>query len=385
MTKHTKFYDILGVKYDADSSALKKAYKRLAKKYHPDKNPDTEEEFKKISMAYETLSDPLKKEIYDIHGEQGINERGGPRQSPMDIFNMFFNTQKSNKTADTIYNLEITLEEIYNGAIKQLSLQKNVICKLCKGIGGKESEEIICVVCRGEGSTETVRQLAPGMTQRMHMLCNNCGGKRKVTEIKYKCDKCNGKRVVLEKKILEVNIKKGTRNGQKNIFHKEGNQEPNIESGDIVIIFVEKEHSVYKRNGSNIITKMDINLTEALCGLNKSIKTLDNRKLFIQTIPGKEVIQNSEIKVIKHEGLVCENSSKRGDLIIQFFVDFPKSISLDIIDELELLLPPKNDDEFLEYDNTYEKVNLENYENLDNEDEYIDEEAYHSTHSCATQ
>lgn len=385
MTKHTKFYDILGVKCDADLSTIKNAYKKLAKKYHPDKNPNTEEEFKKISSAYETLSDESKRELYDNYGEEGIKERGGTQRSPMDIFNMFFKSQKPHKTEDTIYNLEISLGEIYNGAVKHLSLQKNVICKTCNGVGGRESEEKVCVACKGAGSFETVRHLGPGMSQRMHMLCNNCEGKRKVTEIKHKCNKCEGKRVILEKKMLEITVNKGAKNGQKIIFYKEGNQEPNMISGDIIIVFIEKEHDVYKRSGSNIITKLDINLTEALCGLSKSIKTLDKRTLFIQTVPGKEVIQNSEIKVIKYEGLFCEKSSKRGDLIIQFFVNFPKSISLDVIDELELLLPPKNDDKFLEYDNSYKRVDLEKYENLDEEEEEMDEEAFHNSHSCATQ
>ena len=150
MVKETRFYDLLGVKPTANESELKKAYRRLALKYHPDKNPGPEagEKFKEISMAYEVLSNEDKRRIYDQHGEQGIKEggSGGGHSSPMDIFDMFFGgggfggmggmggrSRGPRRTKNLMHQLSVSLEEMYNGATRKLALQKNVICADCDG------------------------------------------------------------------------------------------------------------------------------------------------------------------------------------------------------------------------------------------------------------
>lgn len=162
MVKETKFYDILGVSPTASDSDLKKAYRKLALKYHPDKNPNAGEKFKEISMAYEVLSDSDKRKIYDQHGEQGIKEGGGGGggfHSPMDIFDMFFGgggmggrgPRGPRRTKNLMHQLSVSLEDMYNGTTRKLALQKNVICSDCNGIGGKEGAVQPCTTCRGTG------------------------------------------------------------------------------------------------------------------------------------------------------------------------------------------------------------------------------------------
>jgi DnaJ-class molecular chaperone len=144
MVKETAFYDLLGVKPGCSSEELKKSYRKLALKCHPDKNPDdpeAAEKFKSISMAYEVLADDKKREVYDKHGEQGLKEGGGGGDfsSPMDIFDMFFGggggrRRQPNKGKDVIHQLSVSLEDMYNGSTRKLALQKNVICEKCEGI-----------------------------------------------------------------------------------------------------------------------------------------------------------------------------------------------------------------------------------------------------------
>lgn len=174
MVKETKFYDILGVKPGCSADDLKKAYRKLALKYHPDKNPNEGEKFKQISQAYEVLSDPEKKKIYDIGGEQALKEGGvggSNFSSPMDLFDMFFGgglggraRRRERRGKDVVHQLSVSLEELYKGAVRKLALQKNVICDKCEGRGGKKGAMEQCPACRGNGFQVQVQQLAPGNT-----------------------------------------------------------------------------------------------------------------------------------------------------------------------------------------------------------------------------
>merc|ERR1712172_282374 len=173
-----------GVKPGANDQELKKAYRKLALKFHPDKNPgpDAEGKFKEISMAYEVLSNEDKRRIYDVHGEQGIKEGGGGGfSSPMDIFDMFFGggmggmgggrSRGPRRTKNLMHQMSVSLEEMYNGATRKLALQKNVICSDCDGIGGKEGAVQRCPNCRGSGMQVRVQQLGPGMMQQIQSMC----------------------------------------------------------------------------------------------------------------------------------------------------------------------------------------------------------------------
>ncbi|KAJ8674835.1 hypothetical protein QAD02_010621 [Eretmocerus hayati] len=353
MVKETTFYDLLGVKPGCSPDDLKKAYRKLALKYHPDKNPNEGERFKQISQAYEVLSNPEKKRIYDQGGEQALKEggMGGPGgfSSPMDIFEMFFGGggggrgegRRKRKGQDVIHQLSVSLEELYKGTVRKLALQKNVICDKCDGIGGKKDAVEQCSACHGTGCRVQIQQLAPGMLQQFSSTCGECKGAGERIKPKDRCKQCNGKKTIRDRKILEVFVDKGMVDGQKIMFADEGDQEPDREPGDIVILLEEKEHEIFKRNGSDLIMRMNIELVEALCGFQKVIRTLDERDLVVTSLPG-EVVKHNDLKCIPGEGMpVYKDPFTKGRLIIQFVVNFPKSIDPAIIPTLEKCLPPR--------------------------------------------
>lgn len=353
MVKETAYYDLLGVKPNATAEELRKSYRKLALKYHPDKNPDKEagERFKQISQAYEVLSDAKKREIYDQGGEQALKEGGSESgfSSPMDIFDMFFGGgagrrgKRENKGKDVIHQLAVSLEDMYNGTTRKLALQKNVICEKCEGRGGKAGAVQKCTTCKGSGSQVILNQLGAGMYQQIHTTCRDCDGLGEKINPKDMCKTCNGKKIVHERKILEVHIDKGMTDGQKITFYGEGDQSPGLEPGDIIIILEEKEHPVFKRKDIDLIMKMELTLNEALTGFKRTIKTLDNRVLIISTMPG-EFIKPNEIKCVLNEGMpMHKNPFEKGRLIISFNVKFPENGQIDVkkLTELEKILPPK--------------------------------------------
>ncbi|XP_053556548.1 dnaJ homolog subfamily A member 4 [Bombina bombina] len=352
MVKETGYYDTLGVKPSATPDEIKKAYRKLALKYHPDKNPNEGEKFKLISQAYEVLSDPKKRDLYDKCGEQAIKEggmSGGNFSSPMDIFDMFFggggrmNREKRGK--NVVHQLSVSLEDLYNGATRKLALQKNVICDKCEGRGGKKGAVEKCSTCKGRGIQVHVQQFGPGMVQQIQTMCSDCRGEGERINQKDRCKQCSGNKVVREKKILEVHIKKGMRDGQKIVFHDEGDQEPGLEPGDVVIVLDQRDHDVYQRQEENLIMKIEIQLVEALCGFKKTIETLDGRILAITSHPG-EVIKHDHLKCIQNEGMpLLRDPFEKGLLIIQFLVAFPDNhwLPLDKLPLLESLLPPREE------------------------------------------
>lgn len=347
MVKETTYYDILGVKPNSTVDELKKSYRKLALKYHPDKNPSEGDKFKQISQAYEVLSNPEKRRIYDQGGEQAIKEGGvgGPNgMSPMDMFDMFFGggtRKRDNKSGNVVHQLGVTLEELYNGAVRKLAVQKNVICDKCEGRGGKKGAWEKCSKCNGSGMQTHVQQLGPGMVQRIQTVCSSCSGQGESINPKDKCKNCHGKKVVRERKLIEVHIDKGMEDGHKVTFAGEGDQEPGLEPGDIVIVLDEKEHEIFKRSGNDLILRMELTLTEALCGFQKTIKTLDNRVLVISCIPG-EVVKHQSLKCVLNEGMPqYKNPFEKGRLIIQFIVNFPDRIDSLSVPQLEAVLPAR--------------------------------------------
>ncbi|XP_020905796.1 dnaJ homolog subfamily A member 1 [Exaiptasia diaphana] len=352
MVKETKLYDILGVNPEASASEIKKSYRKLALKYHPDKNPTEGEKFKQISMAYEVLSDEKKREIYDQGGEEALKGGGdgGGFHSPMDIFDMFFGTGRSRRQGeqrgkDMVHQLKVSLEDMYNGATRQLALQKNVICSKCEGRGGKKGAVDSCQTCHGSGMYVRLNRIAPGMVQQIQTVCRDCGGQGERISEKDRCKTCQGKKVVRERKILEVHIDRGMRDGQRITFHGEGDQEPNVKPGDIIIVLDESPHSIFKRDGMDLYMTMEIELVEALCGFKRTIKTLDKdtHYLVIKTEPG-EVIQPGDVKCIMNAGMPSPRRQfDKGSLIIKFDIKFPETIKPQKITALEKLLPPRTE------------------------------------------
>ncbi|CAH1790142.1 unnamed protein product [Owenia fusiformis] len=370
MVKETAFYDELGVNPSATPAELKKAYRKMALKYHPDKNPEDPEKFKKISLAYEVLADEKKRQIYDEGGEQAIKEGpgggGGGFHSPMDIFDMFFgggggrgHQRRSNRSKDVVHQMKVSLEDLYNGSTRKLALQKNVICSKCEGRGGKKGAVERCHTCKGSGMQVRIQQIGPGMVQQIQSVCSECQGQGERINPKDRCKGCQGHKTVRERKILEVHIDKGMKDGQQIKFTGEGDQEPGMEPGDIVIVLDEKEHAVFQRHGHDLAMKMELELVEALCGMHRPITTLDKRSLIINTIPG-EVLKHGAVKNILGEGMpMHRNPFEKGRLIINFSVKFPDTIPPEAVPALEKVLPPRVDPMIPD---DAEECNLEEYD-----------------------
>lgn len=354
---NTRYYEILGVPKSALPEDLKKAYKKAAIKNHPDKGGDPEK-FKELAHAYEVLSDPEKREIYDQYGEDALKEgmgNGGGMHDPFDIFQSFFGSgggnpfgggsgrgRRQRRGEDVVHPLKVSLEDLYGGTTKKLSLSRNKICSKCSGKGSKSGASVTCPGCQGSGMKVTIRQLGPGMIQQMQSHCNECKGTGAKISDKDRCNQCKGEKVVPEKKVLEVAVEKGMQNGQKITFPGEADEAPDTATGDIVFVIQQKEHPKFKRKHDDLFVEHTLSLTEALCGFQFVLTHLDGRQLLIKSKPG-EVIKPDQFKAIDDEGMpMYQRPFMRGKLYIQFSVEFPESLSQDQVKALEGILPPRS-------------------------------------------
>ena len=352
MVKETGYYDLLGVKPNCSADDLKKAYRKLALKFHPDKNPNEGERFKAISQAYEVLSNDEKRRLYDMGGEKAMKEGGvGGSSSPMDIFDMFNmrggGRQRDHgprKGKDMHFSLSVTLEELYNGSTRKLKVNRKELCDTCKGSGTKTPGvgPETCSSCRGSGVTVRIERLGSSFVQQIQTMCPDCSGSGEKISAKDRCKSCDGNKVTKSSKVLEVHVDKGMLDNQKICYSGEADQDPSYEPGDIVVILEQKDHETFKRaKATDLMLNLKINLTEALCGFHKTITTLDNRTLVISVFPG-EVIKHGTVKCVPGEGMpTYKNPFEKGKLIIQFSVDFPEKLDPASIPQLETLLPPR--------------------------------------------
>lgn len=331
----------------------------MAKEFHPDKNPEAGDRFKEISYAYEVLSDPKKRQTYDKYGLKGLQEGGqGGGFPPDDLFGGFFGDifgmgggsrggrgrgRGPVRGEDTIHPLKVSLETMYNGKTSKLQLSKNVICGPCKGVGGKPGAVVPCKDCHGQGIKVSYQQIGPNMTRQFQSRCPTCQGQGETINDKDKCPKCKGKKVLNETKILEVHVEKGMRDHQKIFFRGEGDQQPDTEPGDVVIVLQQKPHDVFQRTNDDLVMKHEITLTEALCGFEFVVKHLDGRDLLVKHLPG-EVIKPGDLKGIQGEGMpLYKNPFEKGNLYIKFDVIFPENnfASEEQMKLIEGILPPR--------------------------------------------
>lgn len=350
----TKYYEILGVPQSASQDELKKAYRKAAIKNHPDKGGDPEK-FKELAQAYEVLSDPEKREIYDEYGEDALKEGmggGGSSHNPFDIFESFFggggfggggsSRGRKKHGEDVTHPLKVSLEEVYNGTTKKLSLSRNVLCKKCKGKGSKSGSSGRCYGCQGSGMKVTRRQIGPGMIQQMQHVCPECRGSGEVINERDRCQQCKGNKVTQEKKVLEVHVEKGMQHGQKITFEGEADEAPDTITGDIVFIVQLKEHPKFKRKYDDLYVEHNLTLTEALCGFQFVLTHLDGRQLLVKSNPG-EIIKPDQYKAINDEGMPQhQRPFIKGRLFIHFNVAFPDSgfLTPEKCKILETIIPP---------------------------------------------
>jgi len=296
-----------------------------------------------------------RKEIYDQYGEDALKDGvggGGSSHNPFDIFEQFFGGgggfgggssrgRRQRRGEDVVHAMKVSLEDLYNGTSKKLSLSRNVLCPKCKGKGSKSGASAKCYGCQGSGMKISMRQIGPGMIQQMQQVCSECRGSGEVINEKDKCPPCKGKKVTQEKKVLEVHVEKGMQHGQKITFQGEADEAPDTETGDIVFVLQLKEHPKFKRKSDDLFVEHTLNLTEALCGFQFPLTHLDGRQLLIKSNPG-EVVKPKQYKAIDDEGMPhYQRPFMKGRLYIQFNVEFPDSgvLSADNCRVLETILP----------------------------------------------
>ncbi|ODV79976.1 DnaJ-domain-containing protein [Suhomyces tanzawaensis NRRL Y-17324] len=355
MVKDTKFYDILGVSPSAGDNELKKAYRKAALKYHPDKNPSPEaaEKFKEISSAYEVLSDEQKREVYDNYGEEGLSGQGGMGggMGAEDIFSQFFGggfggmggggPQRPSRGKDIKHSISCTLEELYKGRVAKLALNKTILCKGCNGLGGKEGKVKKCTACSGTGMRFVTRQMGP-MIQRFQTVCETCQGSGDICDAKDRCTVCKGKKTQTERKILQVHIDPGMKDGRRIVFSGEGDQEPGITPGDVVFVVDEKPHDKFTRKGDDLFYEAEVDLLTALAGGEIAFKHVSGDYIKVTIIPG-EVIAPGATKVIENQGMPIYRQGGHGHLFVKFTVKFPENNFADEekLKQLESILPAR--------------------------------------------
>merc|ERR1719420_221442 len=270
---NTKFYKLLEVDKNASEPEIKKAYRKLAVKHHPDKGGDPEK-FKEITRAYEVLSDSDKRAKYDRGGEEAVDGDGGDAS---DIFEQMFGgggrrggggRQRRQKTKDVQQPLKVTLEQLYNGQTKKMAITRQVIDKK-KGV-----QE--CSDCGGRGVKVEVIRMGP-MIQQMQSACRACGGEGKSFKTKQ------------DREVLEVLIQKGSPDNHKVIFREMADEHPDADTGDVHFVLKEQAHSEFRRRGADLFIERKISLVEALCGFEIEVTHLDGRKLLVKTEPGEIV------------------------------------------------------------------------------------------------
>lgn len=326
----TKLYEALGLEKSAGEKEIKKAYRKAAIQHHPDKGGD-EAKFKEISAAYEILSDSEKRARYDKYGLDGVSDEGGGGRSPDDLFSMFFGGRGGGRSSgprkgeNVSHPIKVSLEDLYNGKTVKLAINRQKI------IGEARS----CSSCDGQGVVVELRQIALGMVQQVQRRCTTCSGEG------YIC------KTEKERKVLEVLIDKGMKNGEKVVFFGMADEKPNMEAGDINFIVQEKEHEIFKRKGADLLITKTLSLNEALCGFEWSLEHLDGRTIIIKSRPG-EVIKPETfggqpfVKIVSGEGMPSRgNPFVKGNLYVLFSVEFPSDNELDetAVKALKRVLP----------------------------------------------
>lgn len=341
------FYQVLGVEKNANEQEIKKAYRKLAMKYHPDRNPDdpqAEEKFKEASLAYEVLGDEKKRSAYDRMGhaafEQGMGNGGfgggfgdifndlfggrggGASFNADDIFSSFFGgggrgQSRQRRGSDLRYMLELTLEEAVTGIKKEITFTAPAPCTTCDGKGTKNPEDVVtCSTCGGHGAI----RIQQGFFA-VQQTCPQCGGQGK--QIKNPCNDCHGLGVKDKSRTLEVSIPAGVDNGDRVRLSGEGEAITGGQTGDLYVEIRVKAHDKFVRNGADLHLDVPVSFADVALGREVEIPTLDGR--INLKIP--EGTQSHKIFRIKGKGVTPVRESMKGDLLCRIVVETPTNLS----------------------------------------------------------
>ncbi|KAJ8502384.1 hypothetical protein ONZ45_g11818 [Pleurotus djamor] len=324
-------YKVLDVDRSASEQDIRKAYKRLSRKYHPDKNksPGAEDKFVEIAHAYEVLSDSQKRQIYDRYGEEGLKAHEGGQQqaNPFDMFSNFFGqrAEQTRRGPTSLTEFEVQLSDIYTGASIDFMIKKQILCDHCRGSGAASDGDIhTCTGCGGSGVKVVKQQIFPGMFAQSQVTCNECHGRGKI--IKKICPHCGGSKVVDHTAHLTLEVEAGMPEGHEVVFEGEGDESPDWEAGDVVLrVRSRKEKGGWKRKESSLYWKETIGIDEALLGFDRNLTHLDGHTVRLLR---QGVTQPGFVQKIEGEGLpIHQRHEAFGDLFVEYNVVLPIEIS----------------------------------------------------------
>jgi molecular chaperone DnaJ len=369
MAQKRDYYEVLGVAKTASEDEIKKAYRKIAIKYHPDRNPgdkEAEEKFKEAAEAYDVLHDPQKRQQYDQFGFNGpmggggFGGFGGASMNMDDIFSMFGDIfgghgfggfgggfgggrarQQQMRGGDLRLKVRLTLEEINKGVTKKFKVKKDIACSHCHGSGAENgSGKETCPTCHGSGVITHTTQSIFGMMQTQG-VCPTCHGQGEV--IKNKCHECGGTGVVKGEEVVEINIPAGVAEGMVINVPGKGNAGPNNGiNGDIQVFIEEESHDTFLRDGNDLIYNLLLDFPTAALGGEVEIPTIEGTKLKVKmengTQPGKTIrLRGKGLPSVQGYG------SGRGDLVVNISVYVPKTLSRE---EKQALESFRNSDNF---------------------------------------
>ena len=331
------YYEILGVSRSATKEEIKKAYRKLAMKYHPDRNPGdkkAEEKFKLINEAYQVLSDNEKRAIYDRYGKEGLEGRGyRPKTNFEDIFDMFkeifgdfgFNEYEEELPYDIDRAIEVELEfeEAVYGVSKEIEIDYFALCPKCKGTGAKT--KTTCPTCKGQGKV-----IISNGFMRIAQSCPNCEGRGFI--IKEKCDECKGRGFIIKKEKIHIDIPAGVDSDMRMRIPRKGN-EGKRGRGDLYLIFKVKPSKIFKRKGNDLIVEVPLFFTSAILGDKVKIPTLEGEK----EIEIKPFTKDKTKLIFKGLGIKDVNTGYKGDLYAILNIVYPKKLNQEQKELLEKL------------------------------------------------
>ena len=336
-TTATDYYELLEVSRSATPEEIKKAYRRLARELHPDVNPDLEhqEKFKRVTAAYEVLSDPEKRQMYDLGGDPLSNRGGGGFSGGFDfgdVMDAFFGGRgggqrrgprgRARRGQDALISITIDLQAAVFGEEKEIAVDTAISCEKCTGSGMADgTEAATCVMCKGHGEIQSVQQSFLGhvMTSRPCPACQGFG-----TTIPHPCVECSGQGRVRHRRNLTIEIPPGVDTGTRIQLQGQGEAGPNGgPAGDLYIEIVVRGHDLFERQGDQLHCVITIPMTSAALGTSINIETLDGP----EDIAVAAGLQSGAVVTVKHKGASRLRSGNRGDLFVHINVETPRKLT----------------------------------------------------------